>query len=270
MNQLKLLVLALGSLTRIPFPAGTRLWAGDSPERQARACRYLPLVGAVQALLMALAYAPSALWLPQSISVVLALSFGLWLGGARHEAAWARYCANLAGGERSALPPVQAPQGRTDVASASAIGALALIMMMAVKIEALASLDPTWVGVSLLAAQVWSRVCMVWVMRSLAPAQSSALSGKVGGWDLCVALAVGLGLIALAVWLASSLRPFVVGGLVSLVGAALMRRSMKRRLGGHDANGLGAVQQWAEALFYLGIVAALGAENVEVTVDPAS
>ena len=77
-------------------------------------------------------------------------------------------------------------------------------------------------------------------------------------------------LMALAVWLASSARPFMWGASSSVLGMLYLRRMMKQRLGGYTGDGLGAVQQVSEALFYLGILIALSADNVEVTVDPTS
>jgi adenosylcobinamide-GDP ribazoletransferase len=271
MEQLKLFLLALQFFTRIPVYGRLGAWVGYSPERLSQATRYFPLVGALVALLMALVYAPCALWLPQGLSVLIALAFGVWLTGAFHEDGWIDFC-DAFGGQRDRGQTLAIMQD----SRIGSYGAIAIVLLMFIKVEALAAIDPSWIGVSLLAAHTWSRMCAVAVMRSLPYAKpdddskSKPIAENLRNIDTMIALGFALALMALAVWLASSIRPFLFGASGSIVGMLYLRRMMKRRLGGYTGDGLGAVQQVSEALFYLGILIALSEENVEVTVDPSS
>jgi adenosylcobinamide-GDP ribazoletransferase len=271
MEQCKLFLLALQFFTRIPVRGRVGEWVGYSPERLSQSTRYFPLVGALVALLMSLVYAPCALYLPQSIAVIVALAFGVWLTGAFHEDGWIDFC-DAFGGHRDKAQTLSIMQD----SRIGSYGAIAIVLLMAFKIEALAALDPSWIGVSFLATHVWSRMCAVWVMRSLPYARpdddskSKPIAENLTSLDAVIAFALTLALMGLASWLASSYRPFVLGAGVSVFGMVYLRRMMKRRLGGYTGDGLGAVQQVSEALFYLGILIALSADNVEITVDPTS
>jgi adenosylcobinamide-GDP ribazoletransferase len=271
MEQIKLFLLALQFFTRVPVRGRLGTWVGYSPERLSQATRYFPLIGALVALLMGLIYAPCALYLPQGISVIIALAFGVWLTGAFHEDGWIDFC-DAFGGHRDKAQTLLIMQD----SRIGSYGALGVVLLMAFKIEALAALDPSWVGVSLLAAHVWSRMCAVFVMRSLAYARpeddskAKPIAENLKNFDTVLALIFTVLLLALATWLASSVRPFLFGVSGSLAGMLYLRRMMKRRLGGYTGDGLGAVQQLTEALFYLGVLIALSEDNVEVTVDPTS
>jgi adenosylcobinamide-GDP ribazoletransferase len=271
MEQIKLFLLAVQFFTRIPVRGRLGEWAGYSPERLSQSTRYFPLVGGLVALLVGLVYAPCALYLPQGISVIIALAFGVWLTGAFHEDGWMDFC-DAFGGHRDKTQTLAIMQD----SRIGSYGAIAIVLLMAFKIEALAALDPSWVGVSLLAAHVWSRMCSVMVMHSLPYARpdddskAKPIAENLKTFDTVIALVLTLVLMALAVWLASSARPFVLGAGSSVLGTLYLRRMMKQRLGGYTGDGLGAVQQLSEALFYLGILIALSADNVEVTVDPTS
>jgi adenosylcobinamide-GDP ribazoletransferase len=270
-EQCKLFLLAVQFFTRIPVRGRLNEWVGYSPERLSQSTRYFPLVGGLVALLMGIVYAPCALYLPQGISVIITLAFGVWLTGAFHEDGWIDFC-DAFGGHRDKAQTLAIMQD----SRIGSYGAIAIVLLMAFKIEALAALDPTWIGVSLLAAHVWSRMCAVFVMRSLPYAKpdddskAKPIAQNLQMPDALIAAVLTLLLMSLAVWLSSSARPFVMGAGGSLVGMFYLRRMMRRRLGGYSGDGLGAVQQITEALFYLGILIALSADNVEVTIDPTS
>lgn len=271
LEQIKLFLLALQFFTRIPVKGRLNGWVGYSPERLAQSTRYFPLVGGLVAVLIAVVYAPCALFLPQSLAVLIALAFGVWITGAFHEDGWIDFC-DAFGGQHDRARTLSILQD----SRIGSYGAIAIVLLMGLKIEALAALDPSWVGVSLLAGHTWSRLCAVLVMRSLPYAKpddeskAKPIAVNLSWRDALIALIFTLAICGVAVWLASSMRPFLYGGAASLLGMLYLRRLMKQRLQGYTGDGLGAVQQVAEVLFYVAMVAALGAENVEVTVDPSS
>lgn len=271
MEQIRLFLLALQFFTRIPVRGRLAGWVGYSPERLSRSTRYFPLVGALMAVLMGIVYAMFAVVLPQSLAVVLMLAAGVALTGAFHEDGWIDFW-DAFGGHHDRDKTLSILQD----SRIGSYGAIAIVLIMVLKIEALAALDPSWVGVSLLAAQVGSRGCAVIVMRTLPYARplddskAKPIAVNLGRFDTALALLLSLLGIALAAWLSSSTKPFIAGALLALCGTAFLRRLMQRRLGGYTGDGLGAVQQIAEVLFYLGILMVLGAEHVEVAIDPAS
>ena len=276
MEQIKLFLLALQFFTRIPVRGRISEWVGYSPERLSQSTRYFPLVGGLVALLVGLVYVPCALYFPQGISVIIALAFGVWLTGAFHEDGWIDFCDGF-GGHRDKTETLRIMQD----SRIGSYGAIAIVLLMAFKIEALAALDPSWVGVSLLAAHVWSRMCAVMVMRSLpyaraepslveGPSKAKPIAENLQTFDTVIAFLLSLALMALAVSLASSIRPFLFGAGGSMLAMLYLRRMMKLRLSGYTGDGLGAVQQVCEAVFYLGILMALSDDNVEIALDPTS
>jgi adenosylcobinamide-GDP ribazoletransferase len=271
MEQVKLFLLAVQFFTRIPVRGRLGTWVGYSAARLSQSTRYFPLVGGLVALLMSLVYAPCALYLPQGISVMITLAFGVWLTGAFHEDGWIDFC-DAFGGHRDKSQTLAIMQD----SRIGSYGAIAIVLLIAIKIETLTVLDPSWIGVSLLAAHTWSRMCAVMVMRSLPYARpddeskAKPIAENLKTFDAVLALLLSLSLLSLAAWLSSSLRPFVLGMGGAVLGMLYLRRMMRQRLGGYTGDGLGAVQQVSEVLFYLGILIALSVENVEVTVDPTS
>jgi adenosylcobinamide-GDP ribazoletransferase len=271
MEQIKLFLLALQFFTRVPVRERLAHWVGYSPERLSQSIRYFPLIGGLLAIFMSAVYVLSALVLPQSVAVILTLAFGVWVTGAFHEDGWIDFC-DAFGGHRDRAQTLLIMQD----SRIGSYGAVAIVMLMAVKIEALVALDSSWVAVALLGAHVCSRLCAVLVMQTLPYAKpddeskSKPIAVNLRWLDTLVALLLSVALMAMAVMLADDWRPFAWGGALAMLGMASLRRMMKRRLGGYTGDGLGAVQQVSEVLFYLGLLIALGTDHVDLTIDPSS
>jgi adenosylcobinamide-GDP ribazoletransferase len=271
MEQVKLFFLALQFFTRIPVRGRLAQWVGYSPERLSQATRFFPLIGALLAMAMSVVYVLSVLVLPQAPAVILTIAFGVWLTGAFHEDGWIDFC-DAFGGHRDRAQTLLIMQD----SRIGSYGAVAIVLLMALKVEALVALDPSWVAVALLGAHVFSRLCAVFVMQTLPYAKpddeskSKPIAVNLRWMDTVVAALFGAVLMGVAVFLADAWRPFAWGSALAGLGMFSLRHMMKRRLGGYTGDGLGAVQQVSEVLFFLGLLIALGTDHVDLTFDSAS
>jgi cobalamin synthase len=249
----------------MPEPALQR-----EPKHRARYAGWLPLAGMVLVALPAcLVYAFFVGWLPHALAVLTAMATMLFLGRASHElglASWA---------DRNLAAP-------TPFAGVGARGSVAIVMLIAFRLEALSTLDPSWIATALLCGAGVSRALAVLVAASL-PARaamlrlwpeaepgvtgSSGQEARIGPvaviWAICCgALPVIAAILWTGLWL-----PFALAGSAALVVAAWMRRRLKRfeasmadpatpgalRL----ERALGSTQTMSELAFYLGIIGAL-------------
>jgi adenosylcobinamide-GDP ribazoletransferase len=129
-----------------------------------------------------------------------------------------------------------------------AFGACALVLSLAIRMAALAQLAPGTALLSLVAAHALSRAALGWPMLQLAPARTDGLAasqGRPGEADVWLTLAIGVAiaflfLIARAP-LASILAPVAAGAAMLLCTSA-----MRRGIGGHTGDTLGATQQVVE------------------------
>ncbi len=220
MPRLHQILLAVVFLTRLPLgrflparvlPLTDAVWA-------------FPLVGA---LVGALASVP--LWLGASplLSATLSVALAVWLTGALHEDALADF-ADAAGG--------QTLQDRLRIMRDSRIGSygvVALVLVMALRITALAALGPA----ALIAATTMGRAGIVVAMAALPPARTDGLGhsagrASVGALTVALTIAVLAAIPAGAVALAGAAA-------AALVTAALIRRAA-RWLGGQTGDVLGA------------------------------
>ena len=257
-HQVRLFLVALQFYTRVPVAGRLGAWVGWQPEWIAHCTRYLPLVGMLVGLAISVVYVAAALVFPHGVAVLLALAAGMLLTGAFHEDGFADFCdgfGSWSGRERT-LEIMQDSR-------VGAFGAIGLVMLMLLKIETLASIDPSWIAVSLISAHGFSRGCAVLVMVLLPYARQDDMSKvKPVAQNLRAidALAgIGFALLALAggIWLTRAAFVFAVAALAALAGTAVLVRMMRRRIHGYTGDCLGAVQQVAETAFFLGILATL-------------
>lgn len=203
--------------------------------------RHFPAVGMIVASLSAIAYAACALFLPHGVAVLVAMSVGLWLTSARHEQALARFADTPLG--RSAPAAEPAPP-----ASLAVAGGVVLVLALVGRLEMLVSLDPSWVGVTLVSAAMFSRACA-----SVFAADPAATGGRHAA---VAAFEGGLPTLLAAFWTGEH-AAFALAALLAIVAALLIRRGLwwRRAIGETDA--LGAIQVAAELAFVLGMLAVL-------------
>jgi adenosylcobinamide-GDP ribazoletransferase len=253
MHELRLALLALQFLTRVPVPA----WVGYRDEWLHQCARHFPLVGLFIGAVAALALlGASALW-PWPLAVLLSMAATLVLTGAFHEDGLADTFDALGGAVSRDKALAIMKDSRLGT-----YGTVALVMVLALKAASLFALGAQAVAALLLAHSV-SRVLPVALIHGLPyagdadAAKAKPLSTRVslGGVGVAALWGVALagGLIG-ARWLGvgAVIASLVAVGLVAL----LMARWLRRRLGGFTGDTLGATQQLGELAIYLALIAA--------------
>lgn len=274
-HQLRLLLVALQFLTRIPVPG----WAcqGFQAAWLNTCVRYFPLVGAlVGGVGAAVLWAALALW-PPHVAALLAVAATVWLTGAFHEDGLADTLDALGG----YVPRERALAIMKD-SRIGTYGAAALVLSLSLRVlllGSLATVDPLGAVLALVAAHLVGRTAAVGVMaclpyagdaehakaKPLATAVDVPSVGWALGWGLALLAAVAVadgsvGLLAqpesaglgdltsvsdLGASQGVSVRwLWVLGAAGTVVWA--MRRWLVQRLGGYTGDALGATEQFTE------------------------
>jgi adenosylcobinamide-GDP ribazoletransferase len=191
--------------------------------------------------------------LPLPVAVLLSMAATMLLTGGFHEDGWADTCDGLGG--------VVSRERALEIMKDSRIGAygaMGLLMMLALKATALASLPAAWGCAALLLGHTASRAASTGLIRFLPysgdieHAKAKPLAQRISSAGLIVScgwvLLVAGGLVLWQpVWSAS----VAAGLLVTVCGAAWCARWLRRRLGGVTGDTLGATQQLTELLLLL-------------------
>jgi adenosylcobinamide-GDP ribazoletransferase len=248
-RQGQLLVCATQFLTRLPTP---RL-DGFQPDWIARSARYFPLVGQLVGLISAAIWLIAGRVLPGLPAAVLAVSAAVLATGGFHEDGLADTADGLGGGLD--------PERRLAIMKDSRIGsygALALGLMLALRIGLLAGLSP-WAGaLGLVVAHGGARAAAVVIMATLPyagdpdAAKVKPVPRGVRPLEVIVALLIG-GWPLLLLGAPKALLAVGLAGAASLSMALISRRL----IGGVTGDVLGAVEQLAEAAILVGAAAAI-------------
>ena len=247
MTEIRLLLTAVQYFTRIRVPA----WVGHAPERLTGAVRYFPAIGLVVGASGAAVMWLAALGLPAPLPAILSTAVTVLMTGAIHEDGLADTCDGLGGGatRERVLEIMKDPR-------IGVFGAIALILMLLLKIATL-SLLPLWTAMAaLVAAHAFSRFCAVLVIfagryvGSADRSRSAPVVERVQMGDVLVAALFGLPALVLC-------GPRVVIAIVvALVLVGLLTRLCVQKIGGYTGDTLGATQQVAEISCYLALLSA--------------
>lgn len=249
-HELGLFICAVQFLTRIPTP---RL-DDFEPDWTTRAARYFPLVGLlVGAACAAVFWGAGKLW-SGPVAAVLAVGAGILITGGFHEDGLADTADGLGGGQTAARRLAIMKDSRVGT-----YGVLALLLVLGLKITALAGLPVALGAWALVAAHAAGRAAPILAMAAM----TYAGGAKAAKWTPAAArptLAEVLTALAFAgLPLALSPDGVVLAGLALGSGAALALALLARRLiGGYTGDVLGGLEQAFEAGFILGVAAAFG------------
>jgi adenosylcobinamide-GDP ribazoletransferase len=250
-HELRLALLALQFLTRVPVPA----WVGYRDEWLHHCARHFPLVGLFVGAAAALVLlGASTLW-PWPLAVVLSMVATLMLTGAFHEDGLADTFDALGGAvaREKALAIMKDSRLGT-------YGTVALVVVLALKAAALMALGAQAVA-ALLLAHAASRALPVALIRWL-PYAGDADAAKAKP----LSTQVSLGGVGVAVFWALLVAGGVIGArqleasavlfslIATAIAALLMARWLRRRLGGFTGDTLGATQQLGELAIYLALI----------------
>lgn len=247
MQEIRLLLTAVQYFTRIPMPR----WVGHDSSQLKGTTRYLPAIGIALGAVAGGVFWTASLIFPAVIAAILSTIVTVALTGALHEDGLADTMDGLGGGHsrERALEIMKDPR-------IGAFGALALMLMLGLKISTLSALPLTWVVTTLIAGHALSRWCAVLLVARLPYARADnstrtkPVVERVASADIAIASLFGLAPLALCQW------PALIGGVTALATTLLLGAWYSRRLGGYTGDTLGATQQITEVVFYLTTLAA--------------
>ena len=249
-HQLRLLVVAVQFLTRLPVPT----LRDFDPAWTTAAARWFPLVGVLIGALGALVFVAGATVWPPSLAALVSVAATVLLTGAFHEDGLADAAAGLVGGTTRAR--------RLEIMKDSRIGtygALALLLVVGVRVQALASLPVTHAVAALVVAHAGGRAAAVVVMRRLPYAgdrdwaKVKPVADGVTPIEVVVAVATALLATLPLAWLDP--RSALVAVAAGTVATALLAVRTARSIGGWVGDTLGAGEQCFEAACLLGVAA---------------
>lgn len=242
----QLFQLALRFLTCMP--AADDLSTSD--DLRIRAHKYFPIVGAFVGAIGALVFWASCVWLPQSAALIISLVATLLVTGAFHE-----------DGLANAVEGMSRGSGRTQMLEMMAspglglFGALAVALVVALKLVLLAHMPLVLAGVALVLGHMIGMMAVVHVIATTPYVHSNGLQAAApyitsGGYRFAVLSSIAV-LIAAVFYM--GLWPPLYLILGSIVLGQLFRSAMMGKLGGYNSDCLGGVMQLSEVGAYLGL-----------------
>ncbi len=249
-NQIRTFALAIHFLTRIP----TGVDVDYSPERLLDASRYYPLVGAIVGLVAALAFFVASLFLPTLVAVIIATAATALLTGGFHEDGLADTFDGVSGAHTRERSLEIMRDSRIGT-----FGALALILVITLKIAALTSLSENQtIIIALIAAHIISRTSIVIVQATSTYAREEGFAGTNDQApspinSIIASLIAVVTIVAVALILSPISALWSIAG--AIVGHVLIRLYFQPKLKGHTGDTLGATQQVTEIGIYLALAA---------------
>lgn len=246
-RELRLLLTAVQYFTRVPVPR----WVGHDASQLNGATRYFPAVGLAAGAAGAAMLWACSLAFPPVVAVLLSTATTIGLTGAFHEDGLADTIDGLGGGatRERALEIMKDSRIGT-------FGAIALMLVVLLKLSALAALPTSQAIAALIAAHGASRWCAVMLIWRLPyvrlddSTRAKPVVVRIAPLDVIVASLFGLAPLAQCGLHA------VVAFIAMLLVLGYLGRWYTRRLGGYTGDTLGATQQFTEVTFYLAFLAA--------------
>lgn len=244
---------AVGFFTRMPVPG----WVGHSAAALSQCARYFPAVGLLVGGIGALVYWLALHLWPQPVAVLLSMAATLYATGAFHEDGLSDTADGLGGGWDKARILAIMKDSRV-----GSYGVVALVLALLGKFALLSGIDAALVPAALLAGHAVSRFGATLIMATLDYARDDESSKSRPATHrpslASLLLAAGFALLPL---LLLPLAKALAGIVLAALAATWLAAKFQRWLGGYTGDCLGAVQQVTEVLFYLGLMANLGAPS---------
>jgi adenosylcobinamide-GDP ribazoletransferase len=194
-----------------------------------------------------------AAWLnlPALVTAFLAIAAGVAMTGALHEDGLADSFDGLGGGGNAEKRLAIMRDSRLGT-----FGALALFLVLATRGAAFAVLavHPSRAVLALLAAAMVSRAMALWHWSATSPARRDGMAFAAGQPDTA-ALQIGLlsGLAGAIVLVIAFGFAAILGLVLAALATGLFSPLVNRRIGGHTGDTIGAAQQIAETLLFVGL-----------------
>ncbi|EJJ29589.1 cobalamin-5-phosphate synthase [Rhizobium sp. CF142] len=248
---------AVAFLSRIPMPPW--LFAGYDG-KLGRLVRVFPLAGLVIGALPALVFLLMlAFRADRLMAALVALAVQTMLTGALHEDGLADTADGIGGGKSREQSLVIMKDSRI-----GSYGAIALILSFALRASALAAIaretSPFAAALAIPAVAALSRGAIAWHWQCLPAAKPDGLAASAGSpaeVTMQIALVTAGFITAILVWPALGLLPFVSALLAAGLATLAFTWFIRRRLGGHTGDTLGANQQICEVAAFCALAMAL-------------
>jgi adenosylcobinamide-GDP ribazoletransferase len=238
------LARSVAFLSRIPVP--DRFFLGQNGS-YSRAVWAFPIAGLLIAIVPALVLYTMSRFGDALVASLVALSLMTIVTGALHEDGLADAADGLGGGRDKDHALLIMKDSRI-----GSYGVVALILSFALRAASLAALvrvDAGLAAMAMLAAASVSRAAMIWHWSALPPARDNGVAAAVGAPEdkarniaLLTGAIIGVFLIALHLGLWGGL--FAV--LLAAGAGSAFTRFVRRKLGGHTGDTIGATQQICE------------------------
>ncbi|BAN22405.1 adenosylcobinamide-GDP ribazoletransferase [Caballeronia insecticola] len=241
LDELRYFFTALGYFTRVPVPR----WVGFERGYLNAAARYFPLIGAMVGGVAALVYLAALRVFPAGVAVLLSMAATLALTGAFHEDGLADSVDAFGG----AYTREDALRIMHD-SRIGAFGAIAIVIALALKWQALAALPPERAAWIMLGAHAASRAFAISYLVTLdyvrAEGKAKPVAQRMSLASFALALGFGLP------WLFAIDWRFACSTLaVLIVLRFIIGRYFVKRIGGYTGDCLGFAQQVFEIAIYL-------------------
>jgi adenosylcobinamide-GDP ribazoletransferase len=241
MNELRYFFTALGYFTRVPVPR----WVGYEPHYLNAAARYFPLIGVLVGATGAIVYMAALRIFPVGVAVLLSMAVTLLITGAFHEDGLAD-CVDAFGGGYTREDTLRIMHD----SRIGAFGAIALVIALALKWQALVSLPPLRAAWLMIAAHAASRACAISYLVTLdyvrAEGKAKPVAQRMTHGAFGCAILVGMPWLFWPQW-----RLGCITLVVLLVLRVALGRYFVRRIGGYTGDCLGFAQQIFELAIYL-------------------
>jgi len=248
-NQLHIFLNAIMFYTRIPVPINLPY----SDEMLNKATRWFPFIGWIVGGIGAGVFLGLQFVFPLELAILLSMIATIFITGAFHEDGFADFCDGFGGGyTRKRILEIMKDS------RIGTYGSIGLLGILAIKFLSLSSFDLKMIPLLLVASHALSRLMPVLIIftseyaRADLDSKSKPIGKKGKITDLLMAIFFGLFWLAFLPYLFSAIMIPVL-----LLVTFIFRKYITSKLGGYTGDCLGALQQLAEVLFYLGFIAFL-------------
>ncbi len=235
---------AIRFFTRIPISDRVL----HSAEGLNYSARYFPAVGILVGSISALAFALAGLFVPETVSIVIAMATSIYLTGAFHEDGLSDMTDGLGGGwEKMRILEIMKDS------RVGSYGVVALTMALLSKFVLLSAFNTAWIPALLIAGHALSRYFSVLVMAGMEYVREDALSkSKPLATQLSRNALLVASLFGTLPLLLLPIQASLLGTFSALLATIWLGRKLQKWLGGYTGDCLGATQQISELAFYLG------------------
>lgn len=245
--EVQIFFTALMFYTRIPCPK----WVTHDAAYLNKATRYFPLMGWIVGGASAAVFYGAAYLFNIPVAIIVSIITGIFITGAFHEDGFADVCDGFGGGWTKEKILDIMKDSRT-----GAYGTIGVVLIVLLKYMSLVSINTYELGIVLIAAHSFSRLCAVLVIatsqyvRENDDAKAKPLAKTITVKEILPALVFGL----LPLLLFFHIKILLVI-LLPLLGTFYLRWYFHKWIGGYTGDCLGATQQVTELLFYLNVIA---------------